>query len=437
MHLTIIATGSRGDIQPMVALGCGLKAAGYRVRLGVPETFAPFVRAHGLEFAPVGGDVRALVESDAMRRALQAGERPVRFLRNMLRAAAPEIERAGRETWAACQGTDAIIAAPLTLLLGYFVAQKLRVPLCLASLQPSAPTRAVPSAGVPPPPRWLPGRGLYNYASYYFTGQLFWQLVRSPSQRSWSSLFPGERLPIWGPRLKEALPHIPMLFGYSPTVLPKFADWGPTQHVTGYWFLDRDPAWRPPAALAEFLASGPPPVYVGFGSMNSRDPEAMTALVVAALRRANRRGVLFTGWGGMGAAVSDDIMPIDAAPHDWLFPRMAAVVHHGGAGTTAAGLRAGIPSILIPFGADQPFWGRRVRALGVGPAPIPLKQLTAARLADAITAATTDDAMIRRAAEIGQQIRSEDGVGNAVRLITEWLARVSRGPYPDSHHQPS
>lgn len=423
MHLTIIATGSRGDIQPMVALGCGLKAAGYGVRLGVPETFTSFVREHGLEFAPVGGDVRALVESNAMRRALQAGEHPVRFLRNMLRAAGPEIERSGRETWAACQGTDCIITAPLTLLLGSFVAQKLRVPLCLASLQPSAPTHAVPSMGVPPPPRWLPGKGLYNYVSYYFTGQLFWQLVRSPSQKSWSSLFPGERLPFWGPRLKEELPHILMLFGYSPTVLPKFADGGPTQHVTGYWFLDSDPAWQPPAALADFLAVGPPPVYVGFGSMNSRDPAAMTTLVIAALRRANRRGVLLTGWGGMRTATrSDDMFPIDAAPHDWLFPRMAAVVHHGGAGTTAAGLRAGVPSILVPFGADQPFWGRRVHALGVGPAPIPLKHLTAARLADAIVAATTDDAMIHRAAEIGQCIRAEDGIGRAVALIAEWAA---------------
>lgn len=423
MHITIIATGSRGDIQPMVALGCGLKAAGYGVRLGVPETFAPFVREHGLEFAPVGGDVRALVEGDAMRRALQAGEHPVRFLRNMLCAAGPEIERSGRETWAACQGTDFVIAAPLTLLLGYFIARKLRVPLCLASLQPSAPTHAAPSMGVPPPPHWLPGKGLYNYASYYFTGQLFWQLVRSPSQKSWATLFPDERLPFWGPRLKEEIPHILMLFGYSPTVLPAFADWAPTQHVTGYWFLDGHPAWQPPAALADFLASGPPPLYVGFGSMNSRDPEAMTMLVIEALQQANRRGVLLTGWGGMsGATVSDDILSVDAAPHDWLLPRMAAVIHHGGAGTTAAGLRAGVPSILIPFGADQPFWGRRVHMLGVGPEPIPLKHLTAPRLADAIIAATTNDTMIRRAAEVGRKIRAEDGIGTAVRLITNWIA---------------
>src|SRR5690606_35862025 len=164
-------------------------------------------------------------------------------------------------------------------------------------------------------------------------------------------------------------------------------------HITGYLFLDEQAGWQPPPALEAFLDAGEPPVYIGFGSMAGRDPEAMTALVVEALALCGRRGLLLTGWGGLHAgAVPESIFVLDAAPHSWLFPRMAAVVHHGGAGTTAEGLRAGVPAVVVPFLFDQPFWGARIEALGVGPAPIPRKQLTAARLAGAIHRAVSDAA---------------------------------------------
>jgi sterol 3beta-glucosyltransferase len=216
-----------------------------------------------------------------------------------------------------------------------------------------------------------------------------------------------------------------VLHGYSPSVVPRPPDWGEHVHVTGYWFLDRPDDWQPLNTLEAFLSSGPPPVYIGLGSMTGRDPEALTRLALGALRRTGQRGVLLAGWAGLGGIdLPEDVCLVDDVPHDWLFPRMAAVVHHGGAGTTGAGLRAGRPSILLPYFADQPFWGRVVHNLGAGPLPIPQKQLTEPRLAAAINRAVTSPGIHRRARTLGEQIRNEDGVGNAVEILSQRLENL-------------
>lgn len=215
----------------------------------------------------------------------------------------------------------------------------------------------------------------------------------------------------------------PTFYGFSPSVVPPLADWPSSAVVTGYWPLPLDPDWRPPAALAAFLAAGPDPVAIGFGSMTSRDPEALLATARAVLRRSGRRGVLLAGWSGLGidpTAVSNDVYLADELPHGWLFPRLAAAVHHGAAGTTGASLAAGIPTVVVPFFADQPYWGRRVQAMGVGPPPIPARRLTAERLASAIRA-TDEPGMRRRAAELGDRIRSEGGVGPGGAAVVRWL----------------
>jgi sterol 3beta-glucosyltransferase len=220
----------------------------------------------------------------------------------------------------------------------------------------------------------------------------------------------------------QILASTPLLGAYSPTVIPPPLGWPETAYITGYWFLDHSPEWQPSPALQEFLEQGEAPVYIGFGSMAARSPEQYAEIALEALALSGRRGVLATGWGGLQVLdVPENVAVIDAAPHDWLFPRMAAVVHHGGAGTTAEGLRAGIPTQIIPFIVDQRFWGSRVRALGAGPQPIAAKGLTALKLADAIRSMTTNPGMKSRAQEIGRMIRSEDGVGRAVQIIQQYL----------------
>jgi sterol 3beta-glucosyltransferase len=237
--------------------------------------------------------------------------------------------------------------------------------------------------------------------------------------------------PFWGPFGAMDRAGVPLLYGFSPHVVPRPADWPPNHHVTGYWFLDPDDGWQPPADLAAFLAAGPPPVYIGFGSMANRDPAEAAQIMLDALAQSGQRGVIASGWGGLTPSdLPDRVHMLSSIPHSWLFPRMAAVVHHGGAGTTAAGLRAGVPSIIVPFFGDQPFWGRRVAELGVGPVPIPRRKLTASALADAITRAVTDPAMRARAAALGEQIRAEDGIAAAAAHIEAYRAGRISTPAP-------
>jgi UDP:flavonoid glycosyltransferase YjiC (YdhE family) len=233
------------------------------------------------------------------------------------------------------------------------------------------------------------------------------------------------KAPFFGPYNSVSARQLPVLYGFSSAVIAKPPDWGPDVHVTGYWFLGLGSEWQPPAGLNEFLQAGSRPLYIGFGSLSSRNPEATAELVLAALASTGRRAVVLSGWGGLKPAeLPDTVFMVDSIPHAWLFPQMAAVIHHGGAGTTAAGLRAGAPSIVIPFFGDQPFWGQRVADLGVGPAPIPRKKLTAERLATAIETALTDEAMVRRAADLGAQIQAEDGRARAAEIVTSMERQV-------------
>jgi sterol 3beta-glucosyltransferase len=220
---------------------------------------------------------------------------------------------------------------------------------------------------------------------------------------------------------------VPSLYGFSRHVLPPPADWDELQHITGYWFLETPSDWQPPADLVNFLESGPPPVYAGYGSLNLGDAENKTRLLLRALELSGQRGVILTGWGGLTRLPAPpNVLFVDNVPHAWLFPRMAAVIHHGGAGTTGAGLRAGVPSLLTPLVGDQMAWADTVVKLGVGPRAPSIKALTAEKLADAIQIAVTDSAMRARAAALGEKIRAENGVARAVEIIERQAATFKR-----------
>lgn len=394
------------------------------MRLATHENFASLVASHGVEFWPIAGNVQEVAQSAEMAGLLERGSF-VAILAKMAKEAERGALAFAEGGLAACRGMDAVLAGIGGLFTAAALAEKLRLPLLQAYYIPFTPTAAYPSFIAPKLPAWL--GGLLNRPSYYLARQMMWQGFRPADRLARRSVLDLPPAPFWGPRLHRRDLRTPVLYGYSPAVIPPPADWDADTHVTGYWFSDPPADWTPPPALEEFLAAGPPPVYIGFGSMSSRRPGETAELVTRALAQAGQRAIILSGWGGLdGANLPDSVFTLDAAPFGWLFPRVAAVVHHGGAGTTAYGLRAGVPSVVIPFFGDQPFWGQRVAELGVGPAPIPRKKLTVERLAHAIRVAVTDPAMCQRAADLGVQIRAEDGVARAVGIVGQFAGGSSQ-----------
>jgi sterol 3beta-glucosyltransferase len=417
MRIAIIAPGSRGDVEPYVALGKGLKRAGNVVRLVTHRDFNVLVNAHGLDFWPLQVSVQSIAESTGMRERLGNGS-----LLAVMPQMAQEAQRGAlhlaEEGLAACREMDLVLAGIGGLFVGLALAEKLQLPMVQAYYAPFTPTQAYPSFLFP----MLPSRlsGSLNRLSYHVAQQMMWQAFRPADSLARKRVLGLPAAPFWGPFDFARAQHYPVLYGYSPSVIPRPPDWGNHIHVTGYWFLDAEEDWSPPPALVDFLQAGPPPVYVGFGSMSSKKPEETAELILKALARTKQRGILLSGWGGLKVAESSDsVFMVDSVPFSWLFPRVTAVVHHGGAGTTAAGLRAGVPSVVIPFFGDQPFWGQRIAQLGVGPAPIPRRKLTVERLAQDIQQAVTDQAMRQRAAHLGARIQAEDGIARAVAVVQQ------------------
>lgn len=418
MKITVLTLGTHGDMQPYVALGVALRHAGHTVTIAAGKRFAPFITGYGLGYARSEIDFPDIFQSREARAALGHADKQVHSLREV----APVLRRVLDQEWEAARDADALIYHPKAFG-GYHIAEKLGVPGFMCVPFPAfSPTSAFPNLYLSVSVNLGSFLNLASYGAFIRLATMpYWRVINRWRQET-LGLPPRSLLADY---LRQGGRPVTRLYCYSPLVIPTPADWSASSVATGYWFLDHPGDWQPSAALVRFLAAGPPPVYVGFGSMIGRDPARTTAIVLAALRRAGQRGVLARGWGGLDAGdVGDDMCVVDAVPHDWLFPRVAATVHHGGAGTTAAALRAGVPSVICPFFGDQPFWGRRIHALGVGPEPMPQKDLTVARLGDAIHRAATDREMRCRAADLGAAIRAENGVERAVGIIN---ARLQAG----------
>ncbi|HLV37186.1 MAG TPA: glycosyltransferase [Spirillospora sp.] len=423
MRITLITVGSRGDIQPFVPLALGLQAAGHQVRIATHGPYEDFVRFHHLDFHPIVGNPQEILQTESGLAWLETGQNPVTFLRRMRDIAHEILEQLGRDCLNASQDADMILFSTLGFFTGVPIAEKLGVPGIATYLQPIQRTRTLAAVVIPELPGDLPLKGQYNRLTHDLMMEMIWRLFGQAYNHLRTGILglPPEKRSF---RVSINDPY-PVIYGFSPHVIPPPPDWGEHICISGYWFLD-DPEWQPEPELLDFLAAGPAPVYIGFGSMANRNVDQLTDTVLDAVARTGQRAILLSGWAGMGSRdLPDTIYKLDYAPHGWLFPRMVAVVHHGGAGTTAAGLRAGVPAVVIPHFADQPFWGRRVAALGVGPQPIPRKQLTAAKLTAAIDMAVSSPAMRQHAAELGAKIRAEDGVANAVRCIDAVIRRQS------------
>ena len=419
MKITILTQGSRGDVQPYVALGVGLKNVGYQVCLPAPEVFRQLICDAGLNFIPMHGlDPQEFIRTPEIQSAVRQGGQ-LQILTSLLHKAGPLLESMFDEYWRTSADTDLLIAS--SLLFGIpDCAEKRGIPLIQAPIHALiAPTRAFPSAFLAP---WgVQENNFVNPITHKIVQFVFWSLCRSVLNR-WRKKMSLPRINNYFQNMQKR--NDPTIYGFSPSVLPSPKDWPTNHHVTGFWFLEPASGWKPPQELIQFLESGPPPVYVGFGSMDTQDPARMTRLVVDALAACGQRGVLASGWGGLQSEfLPKTIFPISEIPHSWLFPQMAAIVHHGGMGTTAAGLRAGIPGIVIPLGGDQPFWADRLQRLGVGIHSGSFFKITSKRLAADITRAVNNPNVRAGAAALGEKIRVEHGVDRAVELIQNYQVK--------------
>ncbi|MEZ4646357.1 MAG: glycosyltransferase [Chloroflexota bacterium] len=413
-HLTILALGSWGDILPNVLLGHKLKAVGYDVRVVSFENFAPLVTQYGLDFEPIPGDAQAIMTSNAGVALAGSGQNVLKqwqSLRATFWQMAEDIAHVLSQPhiWQ----TDAIINQLPGGIYGRDLAAKLQIPMIAVAVIPMLPTRTMPMVAFPSTLSFLPG---YNRLTYQLAELIMFSGFGRPINRWRQKVLGLPKQPLFDAFKLSSL--YPTLLGFSQAVVPRPADWGDDVHFTGYWQQSQEPDWTPPDDLVAFLQAGPPPVFIGFGSMSVNDPEQMTREVLQGVRLSGQRAVLQSGWAGLGKHdLPDTIYPLTYAPYAWLFPQMAAIVHHGGSGTTGFSLWAGVSTILTPFLFDQFYWGKRVQALGVGPAPIPHKKLTATRLAAAIETAVSNTAMRQRAAALGQRLQQEDGLATAVTIV--------------------
>ena len=416
MKVLVLAFGTRGDVQPFVALARALRGRGHDPVLAAPERFRGLAAAHGLDLVPV--DDGPLAVMDGLGGAAVVGG--VRAKAELARAM-PGLFARVLDDWAAIAttgpgaGADAVVHNGQTVG-GPHVAERLGVPCVLGLTVPiHVPTREFAWPGVALPPG-LPGA--LNRASYLGMRAPAVMFGRVVDRWRRDALGLPRRRGRHDPLRRPDGGPAPVLNAVSRHVVAPPRDWPPSVTTTGYWFL---PAAEEalPARVEEFLAAGRPPVLVGFGSMAGPDPAGTTRAVLDAVARAGVRAVLLTGWGGLAGSAGphDDVLVVDQVPHDLLLPRVAAVVHHGGAGTTAAAVAAGRPQVVCPFVADQPFWAGRVRALGIGPEPVPQRRLTADALAAAVRRAVGDPAIRDAAAALGARVRGEDGAAAAVGAL--------------------
>lgn len=410
MKLAIVAIGTRGDVEPHAVLCAGLRRAGFDASLCAPEDMAPFLEELGIPFDPIPVNFRHLCGTPEGSALLASGDNGMDFLKRFSCIARNAVARIIEGIRAACDRADAVCYSPLGLPARYFAAER-GLPAFATALQPLGRTGEIshPMLGLP---HWSPR--FINACSYRLIEQMFW-LVARPLLQPYIS----RRLTLRGDFNRLYRHPAPILFGYSPHVVPRPHDWKPWMHATGYW-TGLSSVWRPPGDLLDFLDEGPA-ICVGFGSMNTPRIERIMDVTLEAVRASRRRAVVLTGWSdysGSGEGRRGDLFFAKAVPHAWLFPRVAAVISHGGAGTVAAALRSATPSIVLPFFFDQGFWGRWLASRGLGPPPLSFRSLSVDAVGRALDKATQCREIQSRLRALAAKLQEEDGVGRAVSILS-------------------
>ncbi|XP_038887948.1 sterol 3-beta-glucosyltransferase UGT80A2-like isoform X2 [Benincasa hispida] len=414
LQIVMLIVGTRGDVQPFVAIGKRLQDYGHRVRLATHSNFKEFVLTAGLEFFALGGDPKILAGYMVKNKGfLPSGPSEIPVQRNQMKeiiySLLPACKEPDPESGIPFDA-EAIIANPPAY--GHtHVAEALKIPIHIFFTMPWTPTSEFPH-----PLSRVKQQAGYRL-SYQIVDSLIWLGIRdmiNDLRKKRLKLRPVTYLS--GSHASES--NVPHGYIWSPHLVPKPKDWGPKVDVVGFCFLDLASNYEPPESLVNWLNAGDRPIYIGFGSLPVQEPEKMTQIIVKALESTGQRGIINKGWGGLGnlKEPKDFVYLLDNCPHDWLFLQCKAVVHHGGAGTTAAGLKAACPTTIIPFFGDQPFWGERVHARGVGPAPIPVEEFSFNKLVEAINF-MLDPKVKQSALELAKAMENEDGVEGAVKAF--------------------
>lgn len=418
-RVAIATIGTAGDVRPYLALAIALRDQGHDVVLGANADFQELVHSHGIEFHNLGTNMQDWLQQSRFDTAIS--QMKLHHFPQLLRQGQALVEKAARNSWVMAQGADAVVVN-INTSFGIDIAEALDIPVIMTAMQPLNPTREFPICAYE-----FPDLGpTFNKLSYIAMNiqQGYYDLPRDRVRKELMGLGPRKR----GGLFRDSHGNnLPTLYNFSSLVSPRPRDWPQTAVVTGFWFLDDNSGWTPPEDLRRFLDAGPPPVYIGFGSMPF-GAERNTQILRSALEQWGGRAVVSRGWGGINIDdLPDTVFAVSEAPHDKLFPLMGAVVHHGGAGTTAAGLRAGKPTFTLPQAYDQRYWGRRVRALGCGPAPVRLRAITPEILASALHELTTNPTMAANARRVADALAAEDGLGTAVNFIEATIDAAKAG----------
>jgi sterol 3beta-glucosyltransferase len=410
MRISITALGTRGDVLPLVALGVRLRALGHEIRLATHREFEGIASRYGFHFHPVPGSYQDFVATPEGRRALGVPRSTPLGLLGLLAPFRTCAEDAFHELWKACGDAEAIICSPLASIVSRSIAEAKDVAMVIASPIPPIGSRHLPATTFPAWPLGTFYNRLTNVAS-------MWLVVRGSSRvlEAWNR--EARRIAPATPRPVRAI----TLAATSPLVVPRPIDWPATTHLTGYWFLRDDAPPVVPEEVRSFVEAGPPPLCLGFGSMADDNPDELRAIVLDALGRLNRRAVIVGGSGGalLGFGGRDNVCEAPFVDYDWLFRRVSAVVHQGGAGTAAYCFTAGVPQVVVPYCLDHTFWAWRLRQVGVAPPAVRRHKLNAAALAEAIQRATDDPSFRTAAAALAPRIAAEDGLDRAVQIVSE------------------
>jgi sterol 3beta-glucosyltransferase len=416
--ITILCGGTRGDVQPYVSLAIELKRLGKDVRIAVSRNHEQFVRSYGIDFFSIEVDFESLNVDKNMIREAQQADNPLKMFFSFQKMKKYGVHMVDHY-YAACEDSEAIVYHP-GMAIGYFTAEKMRIPSILATPFPLNKSKEQTSVILYGKVSSNPGINLISYSILQY---LLWMASDASLKPFWKEKFGQMPAHYGSPFERHKDRRHPAIVSCSNFIFARPKDWNENIHQDGYWFLEEDNEYHPPADLVDFLNKGEKPIYIGFGSMVIGDEtEKVSKTIIEGLAIAGKRAII----SGMGKLqnIPETIITVENIPHSWLFSKVSAVCHHGGAGTSAAGFKAGIPSLIFPFALDQYAWAQRAYDLSVGPKPMPIKKLSSERFAESIRYAMQEK-IITAAKELAMKIVTENGARESAKVIITTLENNS------------